>query len=289
MTELIANVQFFSNRCDCISNYRKSTLNDKTLSFITSYVTFIQYLYSKVLSLNDDSDRIMKKYIHNIPTKNNLIVCFHGLNSHPIQFKRIIDELEKSNLSNFDIYIPKIIQRGNGKLDDMIQPIFEVISEWAKSDGDKQLILIGTSNGGRIGRAIEAKLTSNLDNLGNIKKIKSIYIVGACKGSSLADLGHNLHLSFLMTQNIKDEMPTNSRRSKQLNQEWENGFQICPDLERDYTFIASPHDIHVPNFDSTLMKVPSNINARYAIIKGQGHMSIVDTSSKIVSEIVFNK
>ena len=57
-----------------------------------------------------------------------------------------------------DIYIPYILEKGNGKLDDMVRPIFKEICKWAESGGDKELILVGISNGGRIAKAIDAKL-----------------------------------------------------------------------------------------------------------------------------------
>lgn len=78
-------------------------------------------------------------------------------------------------------------------------------------------------------------------------------------------------------------MPTNSKRNKRLNQDWMNGLSNGP--IRDYTFIASPHDWPVTNYDSSLMEVSDQI-ARYAIVPRHGHNSIVNAVAKPVAEII---
>ncbi|MBS4167483.1 hypothetical protein [Parachlamydia sp. AcF125] len=282
---IIHGVKFFDNASSCISQFEKLHWTQRAISFIQSFGTLFAY------GLNKISRRLRRVEIQMAPyttsanlSKKKLVVCLHGLNENPAQFKKIIDELEKRSLAETDVYIPRILQKGNGKLDEMVQPIFENIKKWAKANGEKELILVGISNGARIARAIEAELTKP-GNRENLRKIRFVSIVGACKGSSLARLAHRFRLSWMMSKNISEEMPINSRRNARLDKEWEEGLKNSSELTRDYIFIASPHDWQVPNYCSTLMKIP-HYQARYAIIKGHGHISIVNAAAKVVADMI---
>lgn len=287
------DIKFYDNSHDCITHFDKLSISEKIFSLTKSYITFFGFAIDKISSNWINVDKVMAKYTIApsciVTPKKRLIVCLHGLNSHPYQFKQIVNDMVENDLSNTIIYIPKIIQKGNAKLDIMIKPIFQEIKQWAQKNESQELILIGTSNGSRIAKALEAKLTSSTENIGNIRKIHFISIVGACKGSYTADLANKFYLSFLVSNAIAEEMPTNSKRIRQLHNDWIKGFEICPNIEREYTYIASPHDMHVPNKDSTLMKISKkeNVITRYAIVPGHGHMSIVNAVSKIISELIF--
>jgi len=164
----------------------------------------------------------------------------------------------------------------------MARPIFEEIMKWGSTDGEKELTLVGISNGGRIARAIETEIAKS-GHRSNIRKLRFVSIVGACKGSALANLANKVGLSRLLSKNISEEMPTNSLRNNKLNQEWKEG--LADGSSREYTFIASPHDWQVTNYSSTLMDVCGQ-KARYAIVPGHGHCSIVDAVAKTVVEII---
>ena len=206
--------------------------------------------------------------------KNKLVVCLHGLNNSPVHFKTTLDAIDGSQSTNMHIYIPSIIDRGNAQLDAMVEPIFNVIDQWAQKCGDKELVLVGISNGGRIARAIEARLGGHAA----IKKLHVISVVGTWKGSSLVNLINTLHLSFFVKKPIREEMATNSPRITQLNQQWTCAVMSQPGRQRRYTFFASPHDWHVPNYSSTLPVIPrgGNVQTRYAIVSGYGHNGMED-------------
>ena len=53
----------------------------------------------------------------------------------------------------------------------MVKPIFEEIEKWAKTSDEKELVLVGISNGGRIARAIEAEIAKS-ESSANIKKLR---------------------------------------------------------------------------------------------------------------------
>jgi len=281
----IQGVKFFDNALSCISHFEKTHWTKKALSLIQSFGTLLVFALNKVSLVLHQVDAGMDSLTNTntrVLSKKRLVVCVHGLNSNPSQFKKIFDEMQKEELSETDIFIPRVLQKGNAKLDEMVQPIFEEIEKWAKTSGEKELVLVGISNGGRISRAIEAKIAQSKSNA-NIKKLKFVSIVGACKGSSLANLAKKVGLSWLMSKNIAEEMPTDSERNRRLNQDWLDELPYGP--TREYTFFASPHDWQVPNYDSTLMEA-SGQNARYAIVPGHGHNSIVNAVAKSVAEII---
>jgi triacylglycerol esterase/lipase EstA (alpha/beta hydrolase family) len=200
----IHGLKVFDNPTSCIADFENMHWTKKAVSFIQSFGTFFMYGFTKVgLLLNSvdaEMDPLTRLSLED-GSKKRLIVCIHGLNNNPTQFKSIVAELQKKDLSGACIFIPRILQKGNAKLDEMVQPIFEEIKEWAENSGDKELVLVGISNGGRIARAIEAEIAKS-ENSANIKKMHFVSIVGACKGSSLVNLVNKLGLSWLLSKNI---------------------------------------------------------------------------------------
>lgn len=282
MTVILDNIPFYPNRLRCIAEYEENSWTAEAISHIKSWGTLCQYGWNRLFR------SAMKKEhtdFSNVDTRvQKLVVCIHGLNNSPAQFNSLVNNL--GHQENMAIYTPEVLKKGNEKLDAMVQPILQNIKTWA-ADGDeeKELYLVGISNGGRIERAIDAELAKAGGK--KIKKIHFISIVGACKGSSLANLANTLHLGWLfLSKNIGAEMPINSTRFKKLNKEWEYSVNQDFSKERDYTFIAAPHDWQVPDFESTLMKVNHSRKARYAIVKDHGHNSVVDRVSKAVAQII---
>lgn len=278
----IDGVKFFEQPYACISDFNAARWTEKYTSLIHSYGSFLTYsmktyfrrMTMQVEAFTNDHKPFVEK---------RLVVCIHGLNSDPSQFNQIIAEMQEKELTETDIFIPHVLQKGNAKLSEMTQPILNVITRWAENPGEKTLVLVGISNGARIARAVEAEM-AKLNHVETIKKLQLISIVGACKGSSLANLANKLGLSWLMSKNISEEMPVGSERNQQLNQDWIDG--LSTGLAREYTFIASPHDWQVPNYDSSLMEVGYPATTRYAIVPGHGHNSIVNAVAKTVASII---
>ncbi|HEV3251910.1 MAG TPA: hypothetical protein VGZ71_13205 [Puia sp.] len=282
MGQPISGVKFFDSAPACISHFEKTHWTKKALRIIQSYGTLLLYAFYLISLVLRGVDALMDPLTKaNGLSKKRLVVCVHGLNSYPFQFKKIVDEMKKKDLSETEIFIPRVLQKGNAKLDEMVKPIFDEIAKWAKISGEKELVLVGISNGGRISRAIEVEIVKS--EMTNIKKLHFVSIGGACKGSSLANLANKVGLSWLMSKNISEEMPTDSERNQRLNREWIEGLSKGP--TRKYTFIASPHDWQVTNYDSSLMDTPGQC-ARYAIVPGHGHNSIVNAVAKSVAEII---
>jgi hypothetical protein len=275
---------FFDTPDRCIANFENKHWLEKVLSIIKSYGTL---LYCAL----DYASHILNPFesqvcpVFNVPhsgyTKKRLIVCIHGLNNNPSQFKTIIDKINKKPHADTDVYIPHVLQNGNAKLDQMVQPILAEIIKWAKTEIGNELVLIGVSNGARIARAIETELAKSVE-ANKIKTLRFISIVGACKGTPLVNWINKLGLSWVLSKNIAEEMPSDSERNLRLDKEWLEGLSAGP--KRNYTFIASPHDWYVTNYDSTLMDV-SGQKAWYTIVSGHGHNSILNDVAEAVAEL----
>ncbi|MGZ3633891.1 MAG: hypothetical protein ACXWM7_06405 [Parachlamydiaceae bacterium] len=276
-------VKYYSTPSECISNYKNTPWLQKAISIIVSFGALFLYAIKLALLVVMNVERQIEDYIEaplSDPSRKRLIVCLHGLNGSPVQFKNIVDEIGRKDYLNTDIYIPKILEKGNAKLDEIVSPILESIAKWAKTGEDRELVLIGISNGGRIARAIEAELI-NSGQIGKIKRLRFISIVGACKGSSVVTLAKKLHLSWILSKNIAEEMGLDSERFKQLEVDWKGSIKAL-DLKREYIFFASPHDWLVPNYTSSLMEI-THAKAQYSIILNHGHNSIVKAVAKSVA------
>lgn len=279
----IEGVTFFNNPDDCIKDFEKSLLW-KIASTVYSWGTTIAYIVDKKISSLfgqfslDASINTGDKEL----TKNRVVLCLPGLNSTVMQYKKIVPELLKEDLSDTDLLMPPVLEQGNGTLTVMMDDIFHKIRAWASSGGEKELVLVGISNGGRIGRALVAELAKT-ENL-QVKKVHFIPIVGACKGSEAINKVNELGLKCLVSKNIAEEMPVGSLRNKELDSAWDEAVKSGR-FQLQCTFIASPHDWHIPNYSSTLMETPG-VRARYALVPGHGHLSIVYAVGKVVAKVI---
>ncbi|MBA3237795.1 MAG: hypothetical protein H0T62_05510 [Parachlamydiaceae bacterium] len=277
-----------------MDDFSNKPLFEKCISLILSFTNHLLSLIDLVVRVWHKLQGIMEPLTDssNIDVfHHKLVLGLHGRNSSPYQLKEIFDEAMKIENTDIDsssstsFHIPYIKDKGDAELDEMVQIIFNsAIKPWNDEGEDKELVLVGISNGGRIARALEAKL-KDLEKC-NITKIRYISIVGANKGSSLVNLVNYIPFSWLfMSKAMADEMPVGSERNLQLDMDYAEALQKMPDIEREYTFIASPHDWMVPDEESTLMDVGA-VKAKYAIVPRHGHNSIVKVTAKVVAQMI---
>ncbi len=273
-------IKFFESAAACIEDFEARWVG-WALSLIQSFGTFFLEVLRRIyLHFQENDPQFDLLALEDDYSKKRLVVCLHGLNGSHYNFQKIVGEMKKRDLSDTDIFIPSILDGGNATLDEMVRPILSQILRWEKTSGEKELVLVGISNGSRIARAIETELAKTPTN---IRKIKFVSIVGACRGSALMNLVNKLHLSWLFSRNIAEEMPADSARTLRLNREWEAVQNQGP--QREYTLLASPHDWMVNNYDSTLMDVTLK-RGKYALVRGHGHWSIVDAVRGVVAQAI---
>lgn len=145
-----STVHYFDNPSDCISHFDNTPLLQKAISLLKAVGnTLLYYLYRVSLIFNrvEAQMKHLKETNAQSCSKKRLIVCIHGLNNNPSQFKILVDELQKRELTDTAIIVPQVLQKGNAKLDDLAKPIYKEIKKWANSDGEeKELVFVGISN-----------------------------------------------------------------------------------------------------------------------------------------------
>lgn len=272
-------IHFYPQKEKCIQDYEREPWLLKALYLIHSLGSTIYSFLHKKLILPWSA--AVKPYEKSEGlNKQRLVVCLHGLNNNPTQFTDIVEELDMSSdwKEKTDLYIPAIRDKGKAELDRMVNDVLQVIKTWAEKGENKELVLVGISNGARIATAIEVRLAQ--EQL-TITKFKLISIVGACYGSSLASLAHKVGLSWLMPRAIREEMPEDSERNSQTQEALNNS---KPTFKRSYVFIATPHDVQVPGYSSTLREVDGANAVKYALVPGYTHDSIVPAVSAFVAQ-----
>jgi hypothetical protein len=280
--------RFFLNPEICIDAYQKKSFYKKFFSSMNSYLGFISFVFRFLFKKKKEKASRIDKYIF-VPElsfrKKTLIVFLSGLGCSPYMFDDFIIPLEEQDLEGATIFIPSILNRGHEYLDNIIEPILEKIYSWANFEGNKRLILVGVSNGARIAKAIEVALAEQ-NKWCNIKELLFISVVGAFRGSYAVNLISKFGLSFLFNKAIKEEMPMNCKKMINLEKKWLEAINKSSHIHRQYFFLAAPHDWLVPNYDSTLPKIPLD-NAHYLLLKNCGHFNIINKSVKIVWDIIF--
>jgi hypothetical protein len=96
--KVMDGLSFFEKPLDCIEEFENRSCLSKVASSFMSFVTFIFYLIYKIKLIFRCIESEMRPLAHievsSLP-KKRLIVCLHGLNNNPSQFKKLFDELQK--------------------------------------------------------------------------------------------------------------------------------------------------------------------------------------------------
>lgn len=287
-THFINSPVFFNNRDECIQNFRKLSFCTQLKSFSISFINLakmITYLVRRFFAgeaLSPFSDESISR------TGKRLVVCIHGLDDKPIRFQEIVHTMQQRGDPETHFYVPAVKNRGKTSLDEATAPIFDQIKQWAKTGGDKELVLVGISNGARIALNIDAQLHS-IPECNPIKKVKFVSIVGANCGSKRVNRLPKWLTSLLYGSSIAHEMGALSDRSRKLTADWDKALRTQSNISRSYTFYAAAHDFIIPNFSSTLMPMPKHMSipTEYAIVPNHGHCSIVDGISESIIQKAF--
>ena len=91
----IHGINFFETPTSCISHYEKLPWGKKVFHSMKSTGTLVVCGFHKVGLAWDRVESKMKHFTNPSPkgfSKTKLVVCLHGLNGNPSQFKKIIEE-----------------------------------------------------------------------------------------------------------------------------------------------------------------------------------------------------
>jgi len=176
--------------------------------------------------------------------------------------------------NNWSIFAPIVLERGSTYLDSSVQPILNQIQSWTRNNIGKPIVLLGTSNGGRIVLELSNRLKNDCP-------ILVISLAGAIGGSGLLSFGKKLGLAkYLVQTPVYEELTVNSVRVQKLISDARQRASIgniC------YIFIGS-------SFDHLLLQSSlafPNLTDRAEIVKNilltrAGHSGIVTLSLPII-------
>jgi hypothetical protein len=282
----IEGVQFLPTKDLCLENAKKHSW---VISYLKSWGNLFVYYVNKARIAFSGAQKEVAPYAtldQASHSKKRLVVCLHGLNNDPRQFVKLLRKIKGIDPANTAIFMPPLPKKGNEELDIMTAPLIEAINAWAQTGEDKEIVFVGTSNGSRVIKDLEAELSSTTYH--NVHNVKVISIVGAWNGSALVNLARKLHLTWLMKKPIAEEMPVDSAHCQKSEAEWYKAHVVFSKCKREYFFLATRpgHDDLVPNYSSTLPDVGSD-KAHYAVVSGHGHNSIVPAVTNAIAQIIF--
>jgi len=221
-----------------------------------------------------------------------LYVLVHGLNGHPAIWKSHIAQLKKD--SNKDLFVPYVPLKGNGPLDDVSNPILEVIKDYTMKHPKKPICLIGVSNGGRICTWLETRLRACAPSTPvRISTIAAVHF-----GTKRMNLVQKFHQwtgrSLGYCHTIVNDLSFGSKKAREILDEVSK--PLPKGTIRDYEFFASTEDLQVPGLVSSIPKVGNNSTPIKRIVHGYDHNGIVAgvcdeqvKSCKMWMEKQFNK
>jgi hypothetical protein len=159
--------------------------------------------------------------------------------------------------------VPYVPHRGNCSLKEAAEPILAMVEDYIEKNPGKPVILIGTSNGGRIAAYIETKLRHL-----NVA-IRVAGIAGAFFGSTQMNLLKTLGIAPLFLKSVViEELEAASLTARQLIEEMRRPVVVG---KRSYEFYATANDLYIPNFSFCFPKLAG---AKYHLLKGYDHVSL---------------
>ncbi len=178
------------------------------------------------------------------------------------------------------LYSPCVKDKGNVHLNEAVRPIFESVKIWLSSHPDSPVILIGTSNGGRI--VLEL---SNCLSFANYKNpLYVISLAGTIRGTKLVSLcAHIPIIRSFIPMCLIEELKVDCKRVQETLQDMKYTMQHH---DIAYLFIGSLFD-HLL-LDSSLAFPPKELNNHPQIqntyITNAGHSAVVNASYQIVEK-----
>ncbi len=210
-----------------------------------------------------NSEALWTKYTNPVQSpkadSDALFLFLHGLDDHPRTWEEYLVTLNKTG--KYDLWAPIISERGNIDLDSALSDIAEPLKTYMNTWPNRPVVIVGTSNGARLGLILETQLRS-------IKsKLMLASIAGVHGGTTMIDyrpfnanpsLYHEI--SFL-SQHCRD---TISAARRPLNS----------GTKRHFVFYAAADEIQVSPRNSALPVLDQN--ELFFFVRHTGHISVVE-------------
>ncbi|MGI9275752.1 MAG: alpha/beta fold hydrolase [Endozoicomonas sp.] len=197
--------------------------------------------------------------------KKGLIVFLHALD-HPVgMWKEYIDQL--TAYREYDVWAPRIKDYGNtgleSALSELIRPLENYLTKWP----ERPVVLIGSSNGARLGLALEIRMRKYPN------RILLIAISGVFNGTN------RLWIRWLFTNsNLYQEYKLSSRHSLLLLDKARR--PVSKAGFREYIFYGAGKDIAISPINSSFPLLGKR--EKVFFVPEEGHVSIVNTLKFVI-------
>lgn len=207
---------------------------------------------------------------------SGLVLMLHGLRGHPAQFDSHVRSLRKHE--NLDVKVPFILEKGDCSVEDMLEPLKQMIDEYIttqnKDENEIKISLVGISNGGRL----SIKLTEWLKESHPDVQLLTLASAPVLHGTGIAD-----SIGFRMqgfSESVKEDFKYENK-----DKEWVH--QATSDLPANFkvrTFIGLEDSLVFPT--TACLVGADNLTdggrgkTTNYFYKNQGHTSILMGSEK---------
>eukprot|EP00697_Spironema_sp_BW2_P017817 gnl/Spiro4/9629_TR5106_c0_g1_i1.p1 gnl/Spiro4/9629_TR5106_c0_g1~~gnl/Spiro4/9629_TR5106_c0_g1_i1.p1 ORF type:complete len:357 (-),score=55.67 gnl/Spiro4/9629_TR5106_c0_g1_i1:41-1027(-) len=240
----------------------------------------------------------------NAATARCAFVFIHGMNSFPCQFRTHFDEVEatfKDALADGHIAVcaPRVLRLGHARLHEAVQPILQDIRNFLLTDSSMEqsteeregatsgrrrrgIVLVGTSNGGRIAARIETLLRHDCDERVRQSPVMLVSIAGVLHGTAMMNLLSACRVgSCFYPEEVCEELCHKSTTASELVD------SLCSPVpetsgEREFVFFSSGFDMVV--WPRTTTSPPGLGRSR--VIRFRGHSSIVPATATLTMEAI---
>jgi hypothetical protein len=210
-------------------------------------------------------------------SSNGLCLFLHGLNASPRQWETYSRKFP-SEFPNTHYLVGVVFKAGNCSLKNAGDPFVEVIEDYVQKFPGKPIVLIGTSNGGRLASYIETKINPRLLSQGSQLRVFSI--AGVHGGTKLMNLAHQIGCARILRHHpdVTKELSFNSEESSRLVKALQQRQSVWKTQGVDvfHYFYAATEDEKVRPLASSFPYLGTEPRTYYEVIYGETHETIVD-------------
>jgi alpha-beta hydrolase superfamily lysophospholipase len=214
---------------------------------------------------------------HDLEKSDGLIILLHGLNDGPVQWRQALENIKSFDngyFNNYTIHIPTIPARGNADIETISELIGLMISKFIliKENKHKPIILIGTSNGGRLA----LYLKNIFAFMSNPSFLASI--AGAHYGTEILSAANAMGVSFMTASSpIQADLAFGSEHAKETIRAAQ---LLHQERHKDaFLFFSSHSDAVVQAWDyhpshPKIKMAPLGPAVKHVQVAAVGHLSI---------------
>ncbi len=204
-----------------------------------------------------------------------LCLFIHGLRGIPHDWHEYLVEMKRRHP---DVYClaPYVLLEGNCSLKEAAAPLLRLVQDYARKNPGKPIILIGTSNGGRIAMYLETQL--RVEDL-EYRQLTVVSLAGVHYGTQFIDYLASWKLLWAgqLDQEIAKDFSWKSETARQCLEAWsakqalwhEHGIHVR------HLFCATTEDGQVYPQSCSLPQAPPGSSCDYRIYVAENHLSIV--------------